>query len=76
MVITGSKIDCLGLGGKENVEQSWRNLEITTFSAQKWAIMFENRKVHVHHRPYGRFYFVGLHKTRHGKKLQRPEMSL
>ena len=23
--------------------------------------------------PNGRFYFVGLHKTRHGKKLQRPE---
>ena len=30
MVITGSKIDFLGSGGREKVEQSWRNAKLTT----------------------------------------------
>ena len=34
MVRIGSKIDCLGWGGKENVEESWRDLEITTLRAE------------------------------------------
>ena len=34
MVITGSKIDFLGSGGKENVEQSWRNVKITTLRSE------------------------------------------
>ena len=39
MVITGSKIDCLGSGRKENVEQSWRDLEIGTLRPEMGKII-------------------------------------
>ena len=71
MVITGSEIHFPGSGGKENVKQSWRDLEISTLGPETGNKNRKHVKVHVRFWAYGRFYFVGLHKTRHGKKLQR-----